>query len=95
MVSALQRIVYQMPDICILDIGLPGLDGYEIARRIRRCESNKSIKLIAVTGWGSEADRQESREAGFDFHLARPVVYSELLACIEEKSRTGNSVVCQ
>ena len=94
-ITALQRMAHQIPDVCILDIGLPGLDGYEIARRIRRCETRKRVKLIAVTGWGSEADRQESREAGFDIHLTKPVAYSELLACIEGVPRVERSVGCR
>jgi two-component system, sensor histidine kinase len=82
-VSALQQVATEMPDVCIMDIGLPGMDGYELARRIRRMEHSSEMRLIAVTGWGSEADRQLSNEAGFDVHLVKPIVYSELLHQIE------------
>jgi len=56
------------PDVVLLDIGLPELDGYEVARRLRA-----GARLIALTGWGSDADKQRSRDAGFDAHLTKPV----------------------
>jgi DNA-binding response OmpR family regulator len=61
------------PDAVLLDIGLPGIDGYEVARRLRVQESFASTPLIAVTGFGQEEDRQRSRDAGFDYHLVKPV----------------------
>ncbi|MCO6047620.1 ATP-binding protein [Aeoliella sp. ICT_H6.2] len=85
-VSAVQLAVSQLPDVCVLDIGLPGMDGFEVARRIRRMDHDRRIRLIAVTGWGSDADREMSREAGFDCHLVKPIIYSELLAEIEAPS---------
>lgn len=82
-VAALQLVATEMPHVCIMDIGLPGMDGYELARRIRRMETQCRTRLIAVTGWGSDSDRQQSQEAGFDVHLVKPIVYSELLQQIE------------
>jgi PAS domain S-box-containing protein len=61
------------PDVILLDIGLPKLNGYEACRRIREQPWGKSVLLIAVTGWGQEDDRQRSREAGFDHHMVKPV----------------------
>jgi signal transduction histidine kinase len=62
-----------LPDVVVLDIGLPKMDGYEVARRIRRAPWGEEMVLIAVTGWGQEADRHRSRESGFDHHLVKPV----------------------
>lgn len=61
------------PDLILLDIGLPKLDGYEAARRIRKQRPNGGFKLVALTGWGQEADRQQSVEAGFDRHVVKPI----------------------
>jgi CheY-like chemotaxis protein len=69
------------PDVVLLDIGLPGLDGYEVARRLRAAPGGEGLLLIALTGYGQESDRQRSRAAGFDHHLVKPldVVALELL----------------
>jgi CheY-like chemotaxis protein len=69
------------PDVVLLDIGLPGLNGYEVARRIRQEPWGKAVKLVAVTGWGQLEDRQRSKEAGFDAHMVKPVDH-DLLAKI-------------
>jgi len=61
------------PDVVLLDLGLPKLDGYEACRRIRTQPRGKSALLIAVPGWGQEEDRQRSHEAGFDHHQVKPV----------------------
>ena len=61
------------PDLVLLDIGLPGMDGHEVARRLRKHPDLKEVKLIAVTGYGQDADRLRSQEAGFDYHLVKPV----------------------
>ena len=62
-----------VPDVVLLDIGMPKTNGYEVARRIREHPWGKSIYLVALTGWGQEDDRRRSREAGFDAHLVKPV----------------------
>jgi CheY-like chemotaxis protein len=64
------------PEVVLLDIGLPDLDGYEVARRLR--QKNPSSLLIAVSGWGQEEDRRRALEAGFDYHLVKPVEFEEL-----------------
>jgi CheY-like chemotaxis protein len=60
------------PDFVFLDLGMPGLDGFETARLIRRSETGKSLTLVAVTGWGQSEDRVKTRKAGFDAHLTKP-----------------------
>ncbi|MGH7833141.1 MAG: ATP-binding protein [Candidatus Binatia bacterium] len=66
------------PDVILLDIGLPNLNGYEAARRIREQPWGKSIFLVAVTGYGQEEDRRRSLEAGFDYHMVKPINIEEL-----------------
>ena len=73
------------PDVMFLDIGMPKLNGYEVSRRLRQQTWGKDIVLVAVTGWGQEEDKRRSLEAGFDFHLTKPVMpdaVEELLAGI-------------
>lgn len=66
------------PDVVLLDIGLPKLNGYEVARRIREQPSGSEIVLIALTGWGQEEDRRKSKESGFNAHIVKPVDHPEL-----------------
>jgi two-component system CheB/CheR fusion protein len=61
------------PDVVVLDIGLPGMDGYEVARQLRAQQEFRSTPLVAVTGYGQADDRVRSQEAGFDAHLTKPV----------------------
>ena len=61
------------PDVALLDIGLPGLNGYELARRLRLEQATRHTVLVAVTGWGQQEDRRRSAQAGFDHHLVKPV----------------------
>jgi CheY-like chemotaxis protein len=61
------------PDVVLLDIGMPGMDGYEVARRMRAMAQLTGALIVAQTGWGQEEDRRRSREAGFDHHLVKPV----------------------
>jgi CheY-like chemotaxis protein len=71
--AALETLKSFQPSVAILDIGMPGMDGYEVARRIRQLPGGKAMMLIALTGWGQKEDRQKSEEAGFDHHLVKPV----------------------
>lgn len=66
------------PDLALIDVGLPELDGYEVARRIRAGAGGKPMRLIAITGYGQAEDRQRALEAGFDAHLTKPVTPDEL-----------------
>lgn len=83
--TALAKACEKLPEIMFLDIGMPGLTGLEVARAIRSDRAYDHITLIALTGWGTEADRQRSREAGFNFHLTKPIhlaVVNKLLQSI-------------
>jgi CheY-like chemotaxis protein/two-component sensor histidine kinase len=71
--AALERAQVFRPDVYLLDIGLPDIDGYELARRLRRLEGLGEFKLIALTGFGQAGDQQNARDAGFDFHCTKPV----------------------
>ena len=62
-----------LPEAALIDIGLPGLNGYDVARRIRQHPKLAKIVLVAQTGWGQEDDHQRSKEAGFDHHIVKPV----------------------
>ena len=71
--GALEAVARDRPDIVLLDIGLPGIDGYEVARRIRASEAGADTALVAMTGYGQAEDRRRSSEAGFTMHLVKPV----------------------
>jgi DNA-binding response OmpR family regulator len=77
--AALEIAATFRPQFALLDIGLPNMDGYEIARRLRAEAGLESTTLIAVTAYGAEEDRRRSREAGFESHLVKPVAPGELL----------------
>ena len=70
--AALEAIERYRPDVVLLDIGMPGMDGFEVARRVRERDEFSRMTLIALTGWGQEEDRRRTREAGFDHHLVKP-----------------------
>ena len=78
-VEALEAMEKYRPEVVLLDIGLPRLDGHEVCRRIREQPWGKNIVIIALTGWGQEDDRRKSEEAGFNGHLVKPVDYDKLL----------------
>ncbi len=86
--EALVLLAQVKPDIAILDVGLPGIDGFEIARRVRADAGLASTCLIALTGYGQAADRITAREAGFDEHLVKPVRAEMLLGLIGEMRST-------
>jgi PAS domain S-box-containing protein len=76
--GAVEEAAVFRPHVALLDIGLPGLNGYEAARRIREGVEGKEILLVAITGWGQEEDRLRSEQAGFDRHITKPVALREL-----------------
>jgi len=71
------------PDVAILDIGMPGLSGHEVARRIREAQSTKPVTLIALTGWGQQADKERAAASGFDHHFTKPVEPTTLSRLLE------------
>jgi CheY-like chemotaxis protein len=73
--------------VVLLDIGLPGQNGYEVARQIRRAPWGRDLLLIAATGWGQDADRQLAEDAGFDRHLTKPVDFAILQTLLSQRSR--------
>jgi two-component system CheB/CheR fusion protein len=73
------------PDVILLDIGLPEMDGYAVARHLRSVPSLSSTRIIALTGYGAERARKSVREAGFDLHLVKPVDAEELEAALLKK----------
>jgi len=85
--EALDRADALRPDAVLLDLGLPGLSGYEVCRRLRAAAWAREIPIFAITGWGQADDRQRSKEAGFDAHLVKPVVFGELTALLDESLR--------
>jgi two-component system, chemotaxis family, CheB/CheR fusion protein len=75
---ALECAERHLPEVALLDIGMPKLDGYEVARRIRAQPWGRRITLVALTGWGQDSDRRRSGEAGFDSHLVKPLDLDKL-----------------
>ncbi|MGO4479498.1 response regulator [Massilia sp. 2TAF26] len=88
--SALAAAPAAAPDAFILDIGMPGMDGYELARRLRAQPGCSGALYVALTGYGQQGDRELSREAGFDHHFVKPVDAGRLLAVLRQRApRTG------
>ena len=85
--AALEVAATFRPDVMLLDIGMPKLNGYEVCRRIRQQAWGKDIVVIALTGWGQEEDKRRSLEAGVDYHLVKPVDFAAM-----EKLLTGVTV---
>src|ERR1700722_11254991 len=85
--AGLQATLSQTPDVVLMDIGLPGIDGYEVARRIR--EKTDKPLLIAMTGYGQTEDRERSKESGFEYHLVKPVDPGKLQNLLVEVGKVG------
>jgi CheY-like chemotaxis protein len=76
--AAVHAALTTKPEVVLLDIGLPGIDGYEVARRIRSSGPTLPVRVIALTGWSQEEDKQRAFRAGFDEHWAKPVDFDRL-----------------
>jgi CheY-like chemotaxis protein len=76
--GALSAVQQELPDMVILDLGMPGMDGFEVARRLRALVESDGMLMVALTGWGQEQDRRRCYEAGFDGHLPKPVEWDAL-----------------
>jgi CheY-like chemotaxis protein len=70
--SALLAVREHRPELVLLDVSMPDMDGYEVARRVRQDEALRGVRLVALTGWADAEDRRRSQEAGFDVHLVKP-----------------------
>jgi len=81
--DAIELAAQYQPEGVLLDIGLPGMNGYEIAQALRNSRGGSRMVLIAVSGYGQDEDRRLSREAGFDHHLVKPVAPAELTKIID------------
>jgi len=91
--AALACLTEFAPDVVLLDIGLPGMSGYDVCRAMRASDGGKSLRLIALTGWGQADDRRQSRAAGFDAHLVKPVEHvalMEILTAENPKPKAGS-----
>jgi PAS domain S-box-containing protein len=86
-IRALKELTRELPDIVLLDIGLPGLSGYEVAKRLREHPGGQGVRIYAMTGYGQEEDRRRSMQAGFDGHLVKPVIPSDLFALVDAGPR--------
>ena len=75
----------------LLDIGMPGMDGLEVAHRIRALPGGRDVLLVALTGWGQDEDRRRTAEAGFDEHLTKPVDTERLAALLENDANDGKA----
>jgi CheY-like chemotaxis protein len=87
--TALEAALEYRPNVVLLDIGLPGMDGYEVAKRIREQPVLQNVVLVAMTGYGQDTDRQRSQEVGFNAHLVKPVDFGkvqQILATVPEKA---------
>lgn len=82
--SAIQLALEQRPDIALIDLGLPGIDGYEVARRIRESLRRGEIFLAALTGYSDDEDRMRTEKAGFDVHLVKPVESASLAQLLSD-----------
>jgi CheY-like chemotaxis protein len=87
--SALRAAAGFKPDVALVDIGLPGIDGYELAARLRALDAHRSMRLVALTGYGQERDFLRSREAGFDDHLVKPVDFERLEGALRRRDVTS------
>lgn len=82
--AALRAVAEERPEVVFLDLGMPGISGYEVAQRLREAPANAAITLVVLTGWGQAEDRQRTQAAGFHHHLIKPVDRRELEAVLEE-----------
>jgi CheY-like chemotaxis protein len=82
--AALETAERLQPEIAFIDIGLPQMDGYEVARRLRSSDRCRAIRLVALTGYGQPGDRAQARHAGFDHHLVKPADRAAVGAILAE-----------
>ena len=89
--TGLRDAYTERPELVILDIGLPGMDGYEVARTLRADPATRGLLLVALTGYGTDADRQRALEAGFDRHITKPLSREALEAALAALPRSAQA----
>ena len=87
--SGLAEVLSQPPDVAFVDIGLPRMDGYEVARTIRRSDQGSNVYLVALTGYGRPEDRARALAAGFDVYLVKPLEIHRVTELMERRPRRG------
>jgi CheY-like chemotaxis protein len=90
--AAYRVVAEQLPEVALLDIGMPKANGYEVATRIRQAPWGSRVYLVALTGWGQESDRRRAEQAGFDLHLVKPVspeTIEDILDTLPDRRRSG------
>jgi DNA-binding response OmpR family regulator len=80
--SALKQCLAFHPEVLLLDIGLPEIDGFNVAKQLRSKPLGRNLTIIAISGWGGESHRQAGIEAGFDRHLVKPIAFEQLLTLL-------------
>ena len=85
--AALTAAVAQKPDVVLLDLGLPVMDGFEVAQRFRALPEWRGLEIVAITGYGQDIDRRRTRESGFDEHMVKPVRLDALEAWLRRSQR--------
>jgi CheY-like chemotaxis protein len=88
--SAIARAQTLRPQVALLDIGLPVMDGYDLARQLRRTSGLEKLRLVAITGYGQAADRERARSAGFDEHLVKPISVDDVQRVVERLLDAGS-----
>jgi signal transduction histidine kinase/CheY-like chemotaxis protein len=88
--TGMEKVIAERPDVALVDIGLPGLNGYELARRVRSTPEGCGIVMIAVTGYGAPEDRRRAEQAGFDAFLVKPVEFDRLFELVATRRRTSS-----
>jgi PAS domain S-box-containing protein len=91
--TALQMIEHSNPDVVLLDLGLPGMDGVEVARRVRALPRVGETLIVAVTGWGQDEDRHRTSAAGFDMHLTKPIDWHQLAPILASRSIASEEAI--
>lgn len=89
--DALRLAEAARPDVALIDIGLPGMDGVEVCRQLRARPWGRSMFLVAQTGWGDDSDRRRTADAGFDVHLTKPLDPAGLVALLASRRRSDDA----
>jgi CheY-like chemotaxis protein len=89
--EALRLVSDLKPDACVIDIGLPGMNGYELARRLREISATRESRLIAVTGYGRKSDKEAFKQAGFDHFLPKPTDIEDLNRALSQNKANGTN----